>query len=282
MKNFWIRTASAAAYAILFVGSIYSGRLMGNLNAGVLIFTAFLMFVAMGGTFEFFRMVSLQGASPCKPLGYALSAAMLMVLASQALQDFVQFRISIIFCGMAFLPMAFAIVLMVQLWRHSEHPFGDAAYTVVPAFYVALPLGLMPTMHTDFNVLMMVIVMSWVNDCFAYMGGSLFGRHKMWTRHSPGKTWEGTACGFLFCVLAGVFLGPLFNTKLSVFDWAVLGVICSVIGTLGDLAESMLKRSVGLKDSGSIMPGHGGFLDRFDSLLMIMPFVFVYLVFALG
>ena len=119
------------------------------------------------------------------------------------------------------------------------------------------------------------------------MGGSLFGKHKMWPRHSPGKTWEGTAIGVVFAVLVGVFVGPLFDSPINLypdtgrFHWAFLGLICGVVGTLGDLAESMLKRSVGVKDSGNIMPGHGGFLDRFDSLLFILPVVTAYCQFII-
>ena len=111
------------------------------------------------------------------------------------------------------------------------------------------------------------------------MGGSLVGRHKMWPRHSPGKTWEGTAIGVAAAVATGVLVGPLFKTQLVWYDWMVLALVCSIVGTLGDLTESMLKRSVGLKDSGNIMPGHGGFLDRFDSLLFILPVVCAYCFF---
>ena len=133
----------------------------------------------------------------------------------------------------------------------------------------------MSTLHYEFNILMMCIIMVWVNDSFAYMGGSLFGKHKMWPKHSPGKTWEGTAIGVAACVAVGILIGPMFNAlpyhQTSWPFWLLLALVCSIIGTLGDLVESMLKRSVGLKDSGNIMPGHGGFLDRFDSLLMIIP-----------
>ena len=141
----------------------------------------------------------------------------------------------------------------------------------------------MSTLVSDLgeHALLMVIAMVWVNDSGAYIGGSLFGRHKMWPRHSPGKTWEGTAFGVLVTLLFGLFVGPLLVPSVTWPHWLVLGLFCSVAGTLGDLVESMLKRSVGVKDSGSVMPGHGGFLDRFDSLLVIMPFVCVYLSLAL-
>lgn len=276
MKNFWVRAASAVVYVALFIGCIYSGTLLKNPMAGHVIFAAFLMFVACGCTFEFFRIVSKQGATPCRPLGYAYTVVALLALVS--LTAFTGFRgLAIFGFAMTLLPIAFGIAAIVQLWYHSGQPFRDAAYTLVPMLYAAIPLGLMPLLHHSYNVLVMVLIMVWMNDNGAYMGGSLLGKHKMWQRHSPGKTWEGTVIGILFTLATAFFVGPLFNSDIAWYHWLVLGLICSVIDTLGDLVESMLKRSVEMKDSGNIMPGHGGFLDRFDSLLIATPFVFVYL-----
>lgn len=279
MKKFWIRTASATVYAALFVGSIYSGRLLHNELAGALILLAFLLFVTIGCTFELFRMVKMQGAKPCQFLGYLYAVLAFLAIGISGQPDILPL-ISVNFVFLTF--VFFAISAIVQLWYHSEQPFRDAAYTMVPMFYVAIPLGLMPLLNV-YNVLMMCVIMVWVNDSFAYMGGSLVGKHKMWERHSPGKTWEGTAIGVAGTIAVALLVGPLFDTQLNWVGWLVLGVICSVIDTLGDLVESMLKRSVGVKDSGNIMPGHGGFLDRFDSLLAILPFVsivvFMFLLF---
>lgn len=276
MKNFWVRTVSAVVYVALFLGSIYSGLLLNNKLAGGIILTAFLLFVACGCTFEFFRIVSQQGAHPCRPLGFAYTVAALLALTClscfNSATGYVLFGL-----GMTLLPIAFGVAAIVQLWHHSEQPFRDAAYTLVPMLYAAIPLGLMPLLHEAHNVLVMVLIMVWMNDNGAYMGGSLFGKHKMWPRHSPGKTWEGTAIGVLITLVTAYFVGPLFNADIAWYHWLAMGVICSVIDTLGDLVESMLKRSVGMKDSGKIMPGHGGFLDRFDSLLIAVPMVFVYI-----
>ena len=276
MKNFWVRAASAVVYVALFLGCIYSGKLLGNELLGGIILTAFLLFVACGCTFEFFRIVDKQGATPCKPLGYAYTVVALLSLTGiSAFNSNLGFAVFGI--AMTLLPIAFGIAAMVQLWGHSEQPFRDAAYTMVPMLYAAIPLGLMPLLHISYNALVMVLIMVWMNDNGAYMGGSLLGKHKMWERHSPGKTWEGTAIGVVFTLATAYFIGPLFNSDIAWYHWLVMGLICSVIDTLGDLVESMLKRSVGVKDSGKIMPGHGGFLDRFDSLLIATPFVFVYL-----
>ena len=279
MKTFWIRTASATVYALLFLGTLLSGRLLNNPKLGLLLFGAFLLFVTMGCTFEFFRMVGKQGAVPCRLLGYAYAVITLVaILISPMLSDaLLGFRIMLV--AITLLPVTFALSAIVQLWKESEQPFRDAAYTLVPMLYIALPLSLMSSLIPDVGayVVLMIVVMVWVNDSGAYIGGSLFGKHKMWARHSPGKTWEGTAFGVLDTLLLAVFVGPLVQPAIAWYHWLVLGFICSVIDTLGDLVESMLKRSVGVKDSGNIMPGHGGFLDRFDSLLIIMPFVFAYI-----
>ena len=277
MKNFWVRAASAVVYVTLFLFCIYSGTLFGNELLGGIILAAFLLFVAVGCTFEFFRIVKKQGSNPCRPLGYALTvAALLMIALVPVLDGFRGF--ALVLLAFTIFPALFALCAIIQLWNHSEQPFREAAYTMVPMLYAAIPLGLMPWLHFDGNnVLVMVLIMVWMNDNGAYMGGSIYGKHKMWARHSPGKTWEGTITGVIVTLLVAVFIGPLFNNTIAWYHWLALGFICSVIDTLGDLVESMLKRSVGMKDSGKIMPGHGGFLDRFDSLLVATPLVFVYL-----
>ena len=281
MKTFWIRTASATVYALLFIGSIYSGRLIGNNNIGIAILTAFALFAALGCAFEYYRIAEMQENHPNKPLGYFFTTIMVLVLSLLPLcygeadaGSVFGFALTAPFAVLLF--VALPITLVRELWFNSERPFGDALHTLLPVIYCALPLGLMSILHYEFNILMMCIIMVWVNDSFAYMGGSLLGKHKMWPKHSPGKTWEGTAIGVIACVAVGVTVGPLFDAfpyhHIGWPVWLALALVCSIIGTLGDLVESMLKRSVGLKDSGNIMPGHGGFLDRFDSLLMIIPF----------
>jgi len=119
-------------------------------------------------------------------------------------------------------------------------------------------------------------VIMWSNDVFAYLVGSKIGKHKLFERHSPKKSWEGSIGGFIFAIIAA-FILSIFYTHFSVVEWISLGAIIAVTGTFGDLAESLLKRNSGVKDSGTIFPGHGGVLDRFDAVLFASPFVFVYL-----
>ncbi len=280
MKTFWVRTASAVVYAVLFLGTLLSGQLFNNPNMGLVLFGAFLFFVTMGCSNEFFRIVAHQGAKPSKFLGYTYAACILLVMLVAPLLTASLAGFALVLMAFILFPTTFALAAIVQLWKQSEQPFRDAAYTMIPLLYIALPLSLMLMLVSDYDHgaigVLMVVLMVWVNDSGAYIGGSLFGKHKMWVRHSPGKTWEGTAFGVLATLLLAVFVGPCLVPSVAWYHWLVLGFICSVVDTLGDLVESMLKRSVGVKDSGNIMPGHGGFLDRFDSLLIIMPFVFAY------
>lgn len=277
MKTFRIRTASAVVYVLLFLGSMFSGVLTGNTRLGMLIFGAFLLFVTVGCSFEFLRMVTLQGARPSKWLAYLFAVIGFLMMGLLPMLGFGW----TIFIYMILFYSLFALSAMVQLWNHSEQPFREASYNLVPLLYISIPLALMLTLLQERGpmVLLMVVASVWINDTGAYIGGSLFGQHKMWPRHSPGKTWEGTLFGVVVAVAVAVVTGPAVTT-LAWYHWLMLALICSIVGTLGDLVESMLKRSVGVKDSGNIMPGHGGFLDRFDSLLVIMPFVYLYLTFT--
>lgn len=122
-----------------------------------------------------------------------------------------------------------------------------------------------------------IILSIWINDTMAYIVGSLIGRTPF-SKISPKKTWEGTIGGFILCVAAIFFIGFLVYGSINdrVINYAVIALIASIAGTFGDLLESKLKRAAGVKDSGQLMPGHGGFLDRFDSLLLAIPFVWLY------
>ena len=137
----------------------------------------------------------------------------------------------------------------------------------------------MMSMHYLFEprMVLLVFVLLWANDTFAYLTGRLLGKHKLFERISPGKTIEGSIGGLVF-TLAGIIVFSHYVDWLSLWQAIGLGLIAVVFGTLGDLCESMLKRQAGVKDSGNLIPGHGGILDRFDSVLFAMPFVFVFLL----
>lgn len=127
-------------------------------------------------------------------------------------------------------------------------------------------------------ILIGLFVLVWSSDVFAYLIGSMFGKHRLFERVSPKKSWEGSIGGLAFAILAAYILS-LFYTELSIINWIIMAVIVVITGTLGDLSASLLKRIAGVKDTGTLLPGHGGVLDRFDAVLFAAPFVFVYINF---
>ncbi|MDX9772481.1 MAG: phosphatidate cytidylyltransferase [Bacteroidales bacterium] len=185
-----------------------------------------------------------------------------------------------------------AIIMTIELFRNVERPFDSLAHTFFSILYTAVPFSMFPFAafnHTGLRplvpmegivfspgILIGFFLLLWANDTGAYLVGSSLGRHRLWERISPKKSWEGFFGGLILTML----IARLFSGWLGVADmkgWMIIALIISVAGTVGDLLESMLKRSLGLKDSGTIMPGHGGFLDRFDSVVVAFPLVYLYL-----
>ena len=185
------------------------------------------------------------------------------------------------------------IYLMVaELYLKQPDPVNDWAYTMMSQLYIALPFSLLSVLafqsdntgiHYTWTVPLSVFIFLWINDTGAYLCGSLFGKHKLFPRISPGKSWEGSIGGGILVILVAVlvwYLSELYGENplgLSAIEWAGLGLTVVIFGTWGDLVESLFKRTLGIKDSGHILPGHGGMLDRFDSSLMAIPAAVVYL-----
>lgn len=185
------------------------------------------------------------------------------------------------------------IYLMVaELYLKQEDPVDDWAYTMMSQLYIALPFSLLNVLafqsdadgvHFVWSIPLAVFIFLWINDAGAYICGSLLGRHKLFPRISPGKSWEGSIGGGVLVVIVAVLVWHLSEQYaqnplgLSAIEWAGLGLVVVVFGTWGDLVESLFKRTLGIKDSGHILPGHGGMLDRFDSTLMAVPAAVVYL-----
>ena len=168
-----------------------------------------------------------------------------------------------------FIPyLALFIYLMVsELYLKKENPLNNWAYAMLSQMYIALPFALLNVLAFIFN---------WVNDTGAYCTGMLFGKHKLFERISPKKSWEGSIGGGIFCIIASFLLSHFFPF-MSTGVWIGLALTVVVFGTWGDLTESLLKRRLGIKDSGNILPGHGGMLDRFDSAILAIPAAVVYL-----
>ena len=178
------------------------------------------------------------------------------------------------------------------LFTCSKNPVADWAYTMLGQMYVALPLSMINILAfevdgqwgVNFDPLLplSIFIFLWTNDSGAYCCGSLLGRHKLFPRVSPGKSWEGSIGGCVLVLAVAALIGWWANNgdlkhQLGMAAWMGLGLVVVVFGTLGDLVESLFKRTLGIKDSGNLLPGHGGMLDRFDSALMAIPAAVIYL-----
>ena len=193
-----------------------------------------------------------------------------------------------------FVPYLLTIVYLFvsELYTRNENAIHDWAYTMLSQMYIALPFSMINVLafrqapdgdiHYYYLLPLSVFIFLWTNDTGAYCSGSLLGKHKLFPRISPAKSWEGSIGGALFVLIAAAVVGYLESQSnalsgLTIVQWLGLGFVVTVFGTWGDLVESLFKRTLGIKDSGNILPGHGGMLDRFDSSLMAIPASVVYL-----
>jgi phosphatidate cytidylyltransferase len=178
-------------------------------------------------------------------------------------------------------------VFVAELYSSSQTPFSNISSVLTGVIYVALPFALTTelTLHEgnyDYRIFLALFIFLWSNDVGAYCFGMMFGRkgkHKLFERISPKKSWEGFFGGIIVSLLAALVLSSVWGERYAFNEihWFALALIVSLSGTFGDLTESMLKRAAGVKDSGKIMPGHGGILDRFDSALFAFPFALTYI-----
>lgn len=193
-----------------------------------------------------------------------------------------------------FIPYLITLIylLIAELYAKNQDPVSTWAFTMMSQLYIALPFSMVsvlaytaqPDGTVGYNYLLplSVFVFLWLNDTGAYCTGSLLGRHKLFPRVSPGKSWEGSIGGAIFVMAVAAVEGYYteqmgLGLGLDIARWMGLGLVVVVFGTWGDLVESLFKRTLGIKDSGNILPGHGGMLDRFDSSLLAFPAAVVYL-----
>ena len=173
-------------------------------------------------------------------------------------------------------------IFLLEMFRKEKNPIQNIAVSLMGHIYVVIPLGFICLMENEHKLFVLAFFITiWISDTGAYLAGISFGKHKMFERVSPKKTWEGLAGGMVFALLAGWVFSMVATTGkgelLKLWQWLVFAGIIFTFGTLGDLVESLFKRSLNTKDSGFFMPGHGGLLDRFDSTLMAAPITWVFL-----
>jgi phosphatidate cytidylyltransferase len=278
LKTLATRSASAVVFVILLVGSVYWSYIS---------FSLFFFVVSMVGLHEFYKIAEKMGAKPIKVVGFILG--IFIYLTFTAIDKIIPDPATVIILKNAWglvlstVILAPFIIFAIALFKRTENAIQSAMYTIGGIIYAVLPFALLnqtvfydPGIGVDTfepKLILGIIFLIWSNDTFAYLGGSLFGKNKMIERVSPGKTWEGTIIGVLITFGLSFLFNMLFN--LGDYTWQILGIMVPVLATIGDLVESKLKREAGVKDSGNIMPGHGGALDRFDSLIFVSPFVYV-------
>ncbi|MEN8119910.1 MAG: phosphatidate cytidylyltransferase [Bacteroidota bacterium] len=271
-NNFTIRVLTAIVFSVLLIG--------GTLWHPISFFVIFLTVVVLG-LLEFYKLVKVAHIEPQFILGILLGIVIYTgnFLFANSLVDFKIFLIII--------PILTAIMI-IELYREKENPFSNIAFTIFGASYISIPFAILSwfVFNQAFPkpyypmILIGFFFLIWANDSGAYIVGSLIGRNKLFERISPKKTWEGFIGGGAFSLLAAWIIS-FFVKEISLIDWFIVALITFVFGTFGDLIESLLKRMVKVKDSGHILPGHGGILDRFDSIIVAAPMVFIYLMIIL-
>lgn len=278
MKNLVVRTLSGLVLAAVMLGAIAWSQWS---------FGALLLLLLVAGMIEFYALAEKQGNTPQKVVG--LVAGIVLFLLNFA---FVSDDIEILgganqafACGLAFLLLLLPAMFICELYRRQENPASGIGTTLMGVCYVALPLALMcyiPIIGTEAWspwVMIAYVFIIWANDVFAYLVGMSVGRHRLCERLSPKKSWEGFFGGIAGAVGMGILAA--YVLEAGMWAWAGLALVAAVSGVLGDLVESMFKRAAGVKDSGKLIPGHGGVLDRFDAMLLSAPFVFVYMLFVM-
>ncbi|MDN5348808.1 MAG: phosphatidate cytidylyltransferase [Bacteroidales bacterium] len=270
MKDLIIRTVYGLVFALVVAGSILTDKWL----------LAILLVLVVGfGTDEMIRLRINAKSGLCdRLLMISLPILLFSLLAAVALQllPFKYLTLSIIILLFPFLHALFS----------KQYTFTDLAGMYWPAFFlVALPSGLMLFFYSNVllgdiagsYLLLSIIILVWLNDIFAYLVGIKFGKHRLFERISPKKSWEGSIGGLVFTVISALLFSE-FTGLITAGKAAGIAILVVISGSLGDLIESMIKRQAGVKDSGKIIPGHGGILDRFDATFYAIPFVFVYLI----
>ena len=266
MNNFVKRTLSGFIFIVLIVGSILLSRYS---------FAAVFAVVCGLAVREFHKMTNTNDVKV--NLWLALVGGIILFTSSFLHSSGIS-SISAFSCYAGYI----ILVLVFELYRQKPNALHNWAYFILGQVYIALPFSLLNFILFIDNyqpiILLAVFVTIWVNDTFAYLTGVTFGKHRLFERISPKKSWEGFVGGALAALLSG-YVFSLIIPEISLIQWLIFSEITVIFGTFGDLIESLMKRTVHVKDSGNIIPGHGGLLDRFDSMLLAAPSVFIYLSF---
>ena len=264
VKNLIIRSISGAVLVVVLLGGVLCSDL-----------TCFLILplVALGCQAELLKTErkALPALSVKTGVIYAAAA-----YAAMAAVQFATGKVPALTAGIVLLALYPFVRGGIQMYRREAQPFLPVAGETFALFYTAVPVAALLQLSVTYGaeiyrtLIAVLFVIVWINDVGAYLTGILFGQHKLFERLSPKKSWEGFFGGVIFATVAGGAAG-VWWLHADPLTWAVIGFCTAVAGVFGDLFESMLKRAAGLKDSGNVIPGHGGWLDRFDAFLFAAP-----------
>ncbi|GAB1415993.1 phosphatidate cytidylyltransferase [Paludibacter sp.] len=269
MSNFWKRTLSGFFFVFIILGSV----LLSPYTFAIL-----FLIISASTIHEFHKLTNKQ--SEVEVISWlAIVGSVILFLTS-----FFFASGKIKYPSYSVYGLFVVLVLVLELYRKKNHPIHNWAYFVLGQIIIAVPFSLLNYIYYmhGFNVTLLIamFVTIWLNDTGAYLVGVSIGKHKMFERISPKKSWEGFIGGAVTALVTG-YVFSLFFPQISLLSWLIFSEIVVVFGTFGDLLESLMKRAIKVKDSGDVIPGHGGLLDRFDSMLLAAPAIFIYLSFLL-
>ncbi|MBE7175688.1 MAG: phosphatidate cytidylyltransferase [Mucilaginibacter polytrichastri] len=259
-------------------GIIFVIVMLGSILAGYYVFSLFYVLLSLLCLSEFYGLVRSSGIRPHRTLGFLTGS---LIFLSCIAYLFFQFPIKYLLLNIPVL----CAVFIAELYKRSEVPFVNIGFTFIGVLYIIVPFCFfhgLGFLFGGYNLIVPLgfLLLLWGNDTGAYLFGMKFGRRRLFERHSPKKTWEGFFGG-MATSLAVAYILSYYHHELVLIQWLIMSLIVVCFGTLGDLVESMFKRSIDAKDSGKLLPGHGGVLDRFDGLFLSAPVVFVYLYLVL-
>lgn len=276
MKKILVRSLSGAVYVALIVCSLMFG--------GKWAFPLLCALFALLGVAELEKMDASNAHSSVSLKFIDMAAAFIAVLfPAVSISSSLPVANVYLPLGISLLMLLFVARLVFQLYIRNENAIASISSGALSFLYVAFPLSCISIISVTAGhaVVLAMFIMIWINDTGAFCVGSAFGKHRLFERISPKKSWEGFWGGFVFSIGTGVFIYYIFGgwaPNLSLVMMCVMGAVVSIFSTLGDLVESLIKRTVHVKDSGHIMPGHGGILDRIDSLLLVSPAMAIFLI----